>query len=188
MVRARPLEVWRKLHQIIAVDDVCHKGEPQYNSLFAYSEHFKKVPNEDANTSNNHSVPGGYIQGGTMEALAHVIFGQRPLKSAMPTAQEYCKQFISESECPGSPCRGKAGKRRNNSTSNTPRIKTVYRREKIPRNSSGVDRKVETKREEGVNAVDGEKSKREKLLHLKLDTENRLKRQRIANGNRNSNS
>jgi hypothetical protein len=35
VVHRRPLSVWKSLYKIIALQDVCHEGEPDYTNLFA---------------------------------------------------------------------------------------------------------------------------------------------------------
>ena len=60
--------------------------------------------NEGHSTSNDGNKTGKLIQGGTMEALAHVVFGHQPLRVGMPTNEEYCKHFLDVSACSGSPC------------------------------------------------------------------------------------
>lgn len=88
-----------------AVEEACHRGDPQYSMLYSYNRLKKKVIiNEGARTSNDGNRTGKLIQGGTMEALAHVVFGKQPFIAGMPSNADYCQNFLDRSVCPGSPC------------------------------------------------------------------------------------
>lgn len=86
MVLSRPLAVWKKLHQIIGVDEGCHNGLSDV------------IPNSKENKV------GGLIQGGTMEHLAHVVYGHKPLIMSETTMDDVCEQYFEDDKCPGSPC------------------------------------------------------------------------------------
>ena len=43
LVHKRPLHVWQNLLQIIAMQDTCHKGEPDYENLFHFNHTTQRV-------------------------------------------------------------------------------------------------------------------------------------------------
>lgn len=104
MVHRRPLHVWSELLRILAIQDTCHIGEPDYEHLqyFNATGRIKVGPEKSINppweTRNN----GYLIPGTTGEHLSHVIFGHEPFDMAYPTEKEFCLNFIKG--CPGSPC------------------------------------------------------------------------------------
>lgn len=123
LVRARPLSVWKKLHQMIGrvyilrlfyctsltltasgVSNVCHKGDMDFNNLHTVKSYklSKAPPETRANGRDNRY--GQMVQGFTMEHLAHVVFGQKPLRMPEPDMLELCTHFVDESQCSGSPC------------------------------------------------------------------------------------
>mmetsp|Transcript_31786 Transcript_31786/g.43381 ORF Transcript_31786/g.43381 Transcript_31786/m.43381 type:complete len:142 (+) Transcript_31786:557-982(+) len=91
-VRQRPLSVWKSLYEIITLQDVCHKGQPDYSQLFASKHIGPEQPMEN----------GRHTQGNAMEHLAHVVYGHYPLEMPKPTLQSVCDQFYPD--CEGSPC------------------------------------------------------------------------------------
>ena len=108
MIHRRPLAVWKKLLQILGEADVCHSGEPEYETLYAYHKKKVKVGPEpsllpDTEFSNAHGT-GLLTQAVTSEHLAHVIFGHYELDMEWPTMEVICKQFLPRSQCPESPC------------------------------------------------------------------------------------
>jgi hypothetical protein len=104
MVHQRPLSTWKKLLHIVNEQDVCHEGEPDYLNLFAYHQNRKEVGPEPTVIRNGKKVDGygQHTQGGTMEHLAHVVYGGLDLHMKFPTMSDVCDQF--ERQCPFSPC------------------------------------------------------------------------------------
>jgi hypothetical protein len=107
MVLNRPLSVWKQLLKIINEQDVCHIGEPDKTHL--------SIVRRDKNLARTgpekvvYILPGGIkesngrtIQGGAMEHLAHVVFGDKPLHMPSPTMDSICEHF--EKDCLFSPC------------------------------------------------------------------------------------
>jgi len=101
MVHKRPLHVWSALLNILGIQPVCHKGEPEYNDLFEYQRNHLKVGFEETQLSEEDNRKGMF-QGWAGEHLSHVIFGHQPFDMAYPTQKEMCENFIKG--CPGSPC------------------------------------------------------------------------------------
>ena len=108
MVRRRPLSVWKQLQHMLAEADVCHDGEPEYESLHAYTKKKVKTGPEPSLLPDTEytGAPGtGRItQAVTSEHLAHVIFGYHDLDMEFPTMNTFCSHFYPRSQCPESPC------------------------------------------------------------------------------------
>ena len=116
MIRRRPLHVWKRLQFLLSVQNVCHKGEPNYEHLYAFnaSSRLRLGPedpllgtNTDTSGSGNHRYSkslGRVTQAVTSEHLAHVIFGHQALAEPVPTMETYCRNFIPNDRCPSSPC------------------------------------------------------------------------------------
>jgi hypothetical protein len=105
MVRRRPLSVWKKLLHIVNEQTVCHEGVPDYDNLFAYHYYPVEVGPEPEVIQHDHDIDsyGRLTQGGAMEHLAHIIFGEgNELEMKLPRMKDICEQF--ESDCPFSPC------------------------------------------------------------------------------------
>lgn len=104
----RPLRVWKKLRDILSVQDQCHVGEPQYEYLYSFikSQRWKLGP-EPVNLSTGKGegfAYGRFTQAVAAEHLAHVIFGEKSLVATEPGMDETCDQFLPSTSCPGSPC------------------------------------------------------------------------------------
>lgn len=108
-VLKRPLSVWKKLLTIIGVQTVCHVGEPDYENNFNAKVIKEKVGPEPESIvydrGNNSYGHGRFTQGLTMEHLAHVVYGMKPLAFAATNMDDYCNNFYPSSICPGSPCK-----------------------------------------------------------------------------------
>ncbi len=108
MVHRLPLSVWEKLLYIIHEEDVCHKGEPDYEHLYAYrSQRIKSGPEPPWIRTNIKGIDitdtfGRVIPGGSMEHLSHVVFGGSSLHLKFPTMNDICDNY--EEDCPFSPC------------------------------------------------------------------------------------
>ena len=89
MVLARPREAWLKLYNLLVVDATCEKRGPE---------------NTDPEIPKGQNNIGQLLEGGTMEHLAHVVFGNQTLKTKKPRMKAICDQFIDSKQCPGSPC------------------------------------------------------------------------------------
>lgn len=110
MIQSKSFAFWNNLHEKIAVQPVCHDGEPEYDMLYAYQRGGVKVGPEPHSMTLGGFFRGqvkdnGYItQGIAMEHLSHVVFGNEPIESKIPkTMEEICTQFFPN--LPGSPCR-----------------------------------------------------------------------------------
>ena len=104
-MRRRPLSVYKKLLHIINEQTVCHEGEPDYKNLFATNRLGVKVgpePSRFAEDSPGVVPYGKHIQGGTMEHLAHVIFGHHELNLVYPKREVLCQNFVLN--CRATPC------------------------------------------------------------------------------------
>ena len=108
MIHRRPLSVWKQLLHMLAEDEVCHRGEPEYESLHAYHKKKTKIGPEPSllpDTEYTNSPGTGRItQAVTSEHLAHVIFGHHELDMEFPTMTTLCSHFYPRSQCPDSPC------------------------------------------------------------------------------------
>lgn len=112
MVHRRPLAVWKHLHHTIAVQSVCHEGEPDFAHLYAMPRDRRsnqlfgpERPNiTGTNEGSGRHGPGygRHTQGGTMEHLAHVVFGHHDLIMRNYTMEDKCRNFLPN--CPNSPC------------------------------------------------------------------------------------
>lgn len=103
MIRRRPLKVWKKLLEIIGVQDVCHVGEPDYANLYAQD----RIGPEQADVAVLGEGPhnkgwGHWTQAMAMEHLAHVIFGFLDIDMSWPNMDTFCTNYIPN--CPSSPC------------------------------------------------------------------------------------
>lgn len=109
VVHQRPLHVWERLMHMLAEDDVCHSGEPEYEYLHAYNRTKKKVGPEPSKLPDYEwstaAGTGRMTQAVTSEHLAHVIFGHYDVDMEWPTNTVLCENFLSSSACPASPCR-----------------------------------------------------------------------------------
>eukprot|EP01032_Pedospumella_encystans_P029374 gene29374-33172_t len=109
MVHKRPLHVWKELLQIIAMQPMCHMGEPDYENLFEFNrtgrvnKSSEKLFYEKFGESLTNQK-GSYVQGHAGEHLMHVMFGHKELEMTPPSQEEICQNFIQG--CPGSPCKG----------------------------------------------------------------------------------
>ena len=109
-VLKRPLSVWRRLRDILSVQDQCHVGEPDYENLYAFHRSQKmRLGPEPVNLSTGRegtNAPGygRYTQAVAAEHLAHVIFGGLPLEMRPQTMADLCASFEANTTCPGSPC------------------------------------------------------------------------------------
>jgi hypothetical protein len=84
MVHKRPLSVWKHLFSMINEQDQCHLGSPNYTELYNHKlYHINKGP-EPQVIDNHEFSNANLIQGGSMEHLAHVIFGHKPILSSFP--------------------------------------------------------------------------------------------------------
>lgn len=108
MIHTRPLHVWKELLHIIAMQPLCHMGEPDYENLFEFNRtgrvKVREQPYYEKFNEHAHSQKGSYVQGHAGEHLNHVIFGHKPFNMTPPTQEEICQNFIRG--CPGSPCKG----------------------------------------------------------------------------------
>jgi len=104
MVHKRPLHVWSDLLKMIAIQDTCHIGEPDYENLYTYNNFGKEKvgPEKPRYPQYEKQYNGYFIQGHTGEHLSHVIFGHLPFEMPEPTQEDFCQNFIKG--CPGSPC------------------------------------------------------------------------------------
>jgi hypothetical protein len=110
----RPLHVWKQLQYLLSVQDVCHRGEPLYEHLYAFNASSRlRLGPEDPLLGISDSSGGGHryskslgrvTQAVTSEHLAHVIFGHQALAEPAPTMDSYCRNFVPNDMCPGSPC------------------------------------------------------------------------------------
>ena len=77
MVRSRPLSVWKQLQHILSEADVCHSGDPEYETLHAYGKRKIKIGPEPSllpdTEYTNAPGTGRITQAVTSEHLAHVI-------------------------------------------------------------------------------------------------------------------
>jgi hypothetical protein len=121
-IHKRPLEEWKRLRDLLSRNDVCHKGDPDYEHLFAFnaSSRLELGPEDPElgvkHTSKNkyHHVLGRLTQALTSEHLAHMIFGgHTDLVMPIPTMESVCEQFLDSKQCPGSPCVDLANLERN---------------------------------------------------------------------------
>lgn len=108
MIHRRPLSVWKKLLRILGEADVCHNGEPEYETLHSYHKKNVKVGPEPSllpDTEDTRAPGTGRLtQAVTSEHLAHVIFGHHDLDMEWPSEKVVCQNFLPRSQCPGSPC------------------------------------------------------------------------------------
>ena len=129
MVSSRVFNSYLLINCIPGEQDVCHRGEPDYDNLFSGRELKRKgSPLPGPETPNlpgvgeNAAKPGYgrhtqgiqllyvwtnislFNVGGAMEHLAHVVFGFQDLRPPKPTNNDYCKHFLPN--CPQSLCRG----------------------------------------------------------------------------------
>ena len=109
MVHRRPREVWARLLHMLGEDEVCVRGEPDYEHLYAYRRDHERVGPETPDLEAQHEGPkygvkgwGRTTQGGTAEHLAHVIFGHYELDMNYPDQALICQNFLPG--LPHSPC------------------------------------------------------------------------------------
>lgn len=106
-VLRRPLDVWRKLLKIIGEQYQCHAGELDYDNLYSYHSASNKddIRRSTVGIRLDNRTEGFHIQGGTMEHLAHVVYGNSlSLTGTRPTPEDYCNNFLPD--CNHSPCKG----------------------------------------------------------------------------------
>ena len=105
-MRRRPLSVYKKLLNILNEQEVCHIGEPDYDNLYATKRLGRNVGPEPARIPGHDlagtMIYGRHVQGGTMEHLAHVIFGHLELEMSFPDREVMCQNFLPK--CTRSPC------------------------------------------------------------------------------------
>ena len=108
MIHKRPLHVWKDLLRVIAMQPLCHMGDPDYENLYAFNRTGRiKMPEKLHYLrfgESEHNPIGAVVPGMTGEFLSHVIFGHQELQMKPPTQAEICQNFLRD--CPGSPCRG----------------------------------------------------------------------------------
>lgn len=114
MIRKRSLEEWKVLRDVLSKQDTCHKGNPDYEHLYAFnaSQRMELGPEDpelgmEKNTHRRKygSFAGRLTQALASEHLSHLIFGHhQELEMPLPTMSSVCAQFLPEDQCPGSPC------------------------------------------------------------------------------------
>jgi len=85
-IRSRPIRMWKQLLNIFGLQDACHYGEPDYEHLYWFNQTGRvRVGPEPAHMTlyGEHPVKspgyGRLTQAVTLEHLAHVVFGGKPL-------------------------------------------------------------------------------------------------------------
>lgn len=124
-VHRRSLHDWKRLLQIIGQQEQCKVGEPDYEHLYTYHKYTQQgvspsdlrkrlgpepaqIPitqdDQKSQAQTEYSLHGIATQGGAMEHLAHVVYGQQPLHVPLtPTMAEICAQFYPAEQCMGGP-------------------------------------------------------------------------------------
>ena len=93
MIHSRPFKVWKTLYEMIGVNNSCHWGEPEYDTLFAYHKNSTKVGPEPASVKGLST--GYWTQGTAAEYLSHVIFGFKKVIMGRNTLRMACNNFYA---------------------------------------------------------------------------------------------